>query len=453
MTTESKNRSISRREFFKDMGRMAGAGAVAAAAMPWLQGCSQEEKAMVASSERLGIAVIGTGGRGTFHLRILKALPYVKVVALCDLYEPHLKDGSELFPEAQLISDYRKVLEMKEVEAVIIATPLSEHEHITLDALDAGKHVFCEKSMALTCDGTLRMYNAYKKSGLVMFIGQQRLYDPVYQRGLKMIHDGVLGQVTGIRTYWFRNNNWRREIPSPELERQINWRLYDEYSAGLMTELASHQLQVGNWALGMIPEKVFGFGDIVYWKDGRDAYDNVSLVYKYSNGVKMTYESNIANKHNGLEEEILCNKGTMKMERGRYYLEETSPGSGIMQLINQTKRNLFQSVPLAGPSWTPEVAAFNVGYDIMAGDKVETTKTANDKLAVDESVSPKAGNGDGTVQLMEAFCHAAKLGRPVEALVEEAYYSTILALLGLQSMREQRVITFPEKYKIPYLKF
>ncbi len=450
MLKKKSNERLNRREFLKDLGFMAGVGAFASS-VPWLTGCTAEEKAHIDSSEPLKLAVIGTGGRGTFHLNILKALPNVEVVAMCDIYEPHFEDGAKLFPDAKKIKDYRQVLDMKEIEAVLIATPLSEHEHIALDAISAGKHVFCEKSMARTYEGCHKMYKAYKESGLVMFIGQQRLYDPRYIKGMKMIHDGVLGNVTGLRTYWFRNNNWRRDVPSPELERQINWRLYNEYSAGLMTELAGHQLQVGNWALGMVPNKVMGFGDISYWKDGREVYDTVSLVYHYSNGVKMSYESNIANKYTGLEEEILCDKGTMKMELGRYYFEEGTPATGIMQMINNTKKNLFQSVPIAGPSWTPEVAGNDAGLPIMEPGEIEELDL--DMGDVDESVSPAAGNGDGTVQLLQAFVEAAKLSRPKSDIVEHAYYSSILSLMGLQAMDEQRIVEFPEEYKIPYLKF
>ena len=110
-----------------------------------------------------------------------------------------------------------------------------------------------------------------------------------------------------------------------------------------MTELATHQLQVGNWALKMIPETVTGMGDIVFWKDGREVYDNVSLIYRYSNGVKMSYESIISNKFLGLEEEILGNKGTVEPEKGKYYFEDVKPAPGIMYSTNLF-RNLQHSL-------------------------------------------------------------------------------------------------------------
>jgi hypothetical protein len=439
MSNEDISAGLSRRDFFKNIG-MIGGGGLLLSSFPWLQSCSADDKKRVAK-EKVRIGFIGTGSRGQYHLNNMKEIPNADIVALCDNYEPNLKAASAIFPKAKTFDDYRRVLEMPEVQAVMIAVPLYEHARLTIDALQAGKHVFCEKSMATTPQGCLDMYNAFKQSGKVMFIGQQRLYDPKYIRAMEMIHSGVIGEIGAVRAYWFRNNDWRRPVPSPDLERKINWRLYKEYSGGLMTELATHQLQVGNWALKMIPETVMGAGDIVYWKDGREVYDNVSLIYRYPNGVKMNYESVISNKFYGLEEELLGSKGTMEPEKGKYYFEEVKPAPGIQQLINQIEHKVFDNVSFAGPSWVPETASVNKGEMIM--DHVTTHSGESSVGAV----------GDGSMELVTAFCEAAITGKPAPNLVEEAYYSSVLALLGLQAMEEERVIHFPDEYKIPYLNF
>jgi predicted dehydrogenase len=327
------------------------------------------------------------------------------------------------------------------VDGVIVATPLSEHAHIAIGAMYMGKHVFCEKSLANTLDDCLAMYNVYRETGKVLYIGQQRLFDPKYLKALSMIHSGMIGEITGIRCYWFRNNNWRRPLPDPSLERQINWRLYKEMSGGLMTELATHQLQVGNWAMRMIPDTVTGMGGIIHWKDGREVYDNVSLIYRYPNGVNMTYESIISNKFNGLEEQILGNKGTMELERGKYYFEDVKPAPGILQLINNIEQSLIVPLPIASPSWVPETARPYKGEYIL------------ENVSVTTGASMVGAENDGTEQLVEAFCHSVITGKPAENLVEEAYYSSVLALLGLQAIEEQRFVTFPDEYKIPYLNF
>ena len=136
-----------------------------------------------------------------------------------------------------------------------------------------------------------------------------------------------------------------------------------------MTELASHQLEVCCWAMDRVPESVMGMGDIVYWKDGREVYDSVNLVYHYNNGVKINYESLISNKFNGMEDQILGKKGTMNLATGIYYLEEESGGrkSGIEQLIGQIGNKIYASVPAAGPSWRPETKEKYIPHNILSG--------------------------------------------------------------------------------------
>ena len=222
-------------------------------------------------------------------------IPHAEIVALCDDYPPNLKVASELCPKAKTYTNYKKLLESPDIDGVILSTPLYLHAPMTLDALDAGKHVYCEKAMAHTLVECKAIYDAYQKTDKVLYFCMQRMIDEKYIIGMLMIHSGLIGDVVGARCHWFRNHDWRRPVPSPELERKINWRLYWDYSAGLMTELGTHQLEVCNWATGLMPESVVGMGDIVYWKDGREVYDSVSLVYHYTNGVKITYESLISN--------------------------------------------------------------------------------------------------------------------------------------------------------------
>jgi len=424
-------KQFSRRDFFKTLG-VGGLTTL----FPWLQACAPKATADT-QGQKLRIGMIGTGSRGMYHLNNLLKMPQVEVIALCDDYEPHLQQAVTLFPQAKTYDNYCRLLENKDVEAVLVVTPLNEHERMTIDALSAGKHVFCEKSMALTLEACRNVYNAYKQTGKVLYIGQQRLFDPKYIRAMEMIHSGLIGEITGMRAYWYRNNDWRRPVPSPELERRINWRLYRASSAGLVTELAAHQLQVGDWALGLRPDSVMGHGDLVFWKDGREVYDNISLIYHYPNGVKMSYESIISNKFLGLEELILGNKGTMELEKGKYYFEEAAPAPGILQLINQIEHKVFDNVSFAGPSWVPETASINKGYYV-----IENVKVTSGESSVGSAVD------DGSAALMTAFCNSAISSQVNDYIVEEAYYSSVLALLGLQAMEEQRIVRFPEEYAI-----
>jgi predicted dehydrogenase len=355
--------------------------------------------------------------------------PKVEIVAVCDNYMPNLKLGLEMAPKAKGYTDYRRVLEDKTIDGVVIAVPPSLHAQITLAAFAAGKNVFCEKALSIYMDEVLEMYNAHKASGKIFFVGQQRVYDPRYIRAMERIHSGDYGAIQSIRMNWDRNTDWRRPVSSPDLDRQINWRLYKDTSRGLMTELACHQLGVGMWAMNSIPNQVMGVGSLIARAKEREVYDNVSCIYKFDNGVKMTYESTNSNKFYGMEERILCEKATFELEKSRYYHEEIPPASGLMQVMHDIESKTFNSIPMAGSSWVPDSASQNKG-EVILDRKTE---------------------GDGTKELLEAYIEANITKKQPQYLAEESYYSTQLCLLGHQAMEEERIMQFPDKYKINYL--
>ncbi len=404
---------------------MAG-GAVMLASSPWLSAFSETENT---KKEIARLGIIGPGSRGQFLMSFLKKNAKVEVVALCDIYQPSIDGALKLYPEATVYKDYRKLLEDRRVDAVLIATPLNTHFQIAMDAFDAGKHVFCEKALAMTIADCYQMYQKHRATGKVFFAGQQRLFDPRYIRAMEMVQQGVFGDIEAIRTFWFRNNDWRRPVPSPELERHINWRLYNEYSKGLMTELACHQIQIGTWAMQNIPDKVMGHGAITHWKDGREVYDNVSCIYVFDNGVKLNFESVISNKFYGLEEQILGNLGTVEPEKGKYYFENVEPAPGFLQLINDIENSLFDSLPFAGTSWAPETANVNKGEYII-GEKPTS---------------------DGTSLMLDAFVEAVITGKQPEKIAEEGYYASALCLLGHDAIEKEQIVPFPDAYKLNYL--
>lgn len=430
------------RQFIKDLGYISG-GTALLSTIPWLQSFTPDTLNEI-KNEKARIAVIGTGSRGQYHIHALLPMQHAEIVALCDIYPPNLEEASKLCPTARKYTDYRKLLESPDIDGVVIATPLNWHAPIVLDALSAGKHAFCEKSMALTMDQCKAIYDAYQKTNKVLYFCMQRMFDEKYIKGMQMIHSGLIGDVVGLRCHWFRNHDWRRPVPSANLERQINWRLYRDSSAGLMTELATHQLEVCNWATKRIPQSVVGMGDIVNWKDGREVYDSVSLTYRYNSGVKITYESLISNKFNGMEDQVLGNKGTMNLATGMYYLEgvDNTGNSGIEQLLSQIGNKVFAAIPAAGSSWRPETKKEYKPHYIIEGDY-----NINDGLSMIGAVK------DGSDEILSAFCQACITGEKGKDIVEEAYCATLLCLLGNQAMDEQRRIDFPDEYKIPYMNF
>lgn len=415
---------MNRRDFLKNVG-VAGSAAMLVSS-PWLSAFSETEHT---KKDIVKLGIIGPGSRGCFLMSFLKNNQKADIVAVCDIYQPSVDEALKLYPKAKVYSDYRKLLENKEIDAVLIATPLNTHFNIAMDAFDAGKHVFCEKALAMTIADCYQMYRKHRATGKIFFAGQQRLFDPRYIRAMEMIYAGTFGELEAFRTFWFRNNDWRRPVPSPELERQINWRLYNEYSKGLMTELACHQIQIGTWAMRSIPEKVMGHGAITHWKEGREVYDNVSCIYVFENGVKLNFESVVSNKFYGLEEQILGNLGTIELEKGKYYFEDVNPAPGFLQLINDIENKLFDSIPFAGTSWAPETANVNGGEYIL-GER------------------PKS---DGTSLMLDAFVETVITGKQPENIAEEGYYASTLCLLGHDAIEKGQIVTFPEEYKINYL--
>ena len=436
-----KDVDLSLRQFIKDMGYMA-AGTALFSSMPWLNSCTPDKLEEVRRERKARIALIGTGSRGCYHLVNLREIDHACVVALCDIYPENLNKALEIFPQAKPYSDYRKLLDDKSIDGVIIATPLGNHARITLDSLSAGKHVFCEKAMALTMDECKAVYDAYVRQDKALYYCMQRMYDEKYIKGFQLISSGEIGDVVGMRCHWFRNADWRRPVPSPELERQINWRLYRESSGGLMTELASHQLEVCTLVTRKIPVEVSGFGDIVYWKDGREVYDSCSLVYRFSDGRLINYQTLISNKFNGMEDQIMCSRGTVDLSKGVYYLENDDTVNGMRQLLDQIRNGIFSAVPVAGPSWRPEVKGEYVPHAILKSP-----------VSVNGGQNMIGVENDGSFEILSAFCQSCITGSKAMNLVEEAYCSTMLCLLGNEAMDKRSVTVFPDKYKIPYMKF
>ncbi|MBM3775705.1 MAG: Gfo/Idh/MocA family oxidoreductase, partial [Acidobacteria bacterium] len=171
------------------------------------------------------------------------------------------------------------------------------HFPVMRDALVAGKHVFCEKSLVFKPEEVhaLRAL-AGERPKQVLQVGLQRRYSSFYQTARQMIEQGVIGEVTHIDAQWHRNPGWTMK-PNPARPREANWRLFREYSGGLTAELASHQIDVADWMFDMHPEMVVGVGGLDYRKDGRDVYDHIQLIFSYPKGRRLTYSAISTNRH------------------------------------------------------------------------------------------------------------------------------------------------------------
>ena len=364
-----------RRDFMKTSGLLATAISLGAA--PAITANAQD------SGNLVRVGWIGTGGRGNHLMRKVVKLPNVEVTALCDLWPANLKGGmtTSANPNVRTYQDHQEMLaKEKDVNCVVVTSPLHWHAQHSIDAMKAGKHVFCEKTMTRTIEEANEMVRASRETGKFVQVGLQRRYSPIYRKAVHMIfNEGLLGRITLIRCQWHRNYIWGRPIIDntwpegkeyelvkkhyPEYKHWRNWRMYWDYSGGLMTELGSHQLDVCSWALGCHPTAVTGVGGKDYWKDDREIFDNVQVIYEFEvkpndknrkaffssepgslEGrvgadetlrkmkeqpyiAKVMYSSIGANAHDGASEQIMGDRGTILLTttKGLFFEEAKAP--------------------------------------------------------------------------------------------------------------------------------
>jgi predicted dehydrogenase len=284
---------------------------------------------------RLGL--IGTGARGTGLATVLKDIKGIKLVACCDVIPEHLSAGMKLAaPDAKAYTDYRKLLEDKTIDAVIIATPLYLHYPMAIHAIEAGKHIFLEKSMTYTIQESLDLVKKVRDSKLVFQVGFQYRNYALYHKVKEILDQNWLGTVTHFECQYNRNSNWRFPNNDPKLERAINWRMYREYCGGPLSELCAHQIDAVNYFLDSHPTKVTAMGGINYWKDGRETFDNIRAIYEYPNGIKSSVTSVLSNAYNGYSIRILGDKATLEIQRDQafIYRESLNNAKGVVDGVS-----------------------------------------------------------------------------------------------------------------------
>lgn len=266
------------------------------------------------ANDTVNIGIIGTGSRGGGLIPFINQIENLNVVACCDILPSHLENGIKRAEgKAKAYSDYRNLLEDKDVDAVLVAVPFGLHAKIELDALDAGKHIYGEKTLAKGYHDIKALLD--KKSSKTIFqTGHQYHSSRLYTHVVDLIKNGKIGDITAFECQWNRNGDWRRPVADPDLERLINWRMYREYSGGLTAELSSHQIDFVNWVLEATPIQVMGTGGIDYYKDGRETYDNTHLIYSYPDGIEAKFTCLTTNSKDDYQIKVLGSKGTIILD-------------------------------------------------------------------------------------------------------------------------------------------
>ncbi|HSV74353.1 MAG TPA: Gfo/Idh/MocA family oxidoreductase [Chthonomonadales bacterium] len=419
--------ALSRREVVQGGAAIAAAMGVSLTSLAE----GQTRRAANAGSPRpVSCALVGIGSQGTLILRRALSVPGVKITALCDTYRPNLERAMRLAPGAAGVADYRSVLDRRDVEAVLIATSLVEHGPIAVAALEAGKHVFCEKMMAYSIEDSKAMARAHLAARKVLQIGHQRRSNVTYNHGWELVNKArILGKLTHVRAQWNRNGKWRRDpVPSDTTDRHWNWRMYKDISQGLMGELGTHQVHVANWYLGEAPSAVVGIGGIDFWKDGRTVFDNIMLVMEYPSGARMSYTSLTTNQYDGFYEQFMGKDGTLIVSQqtgGQYFREPTAQADDWMR----------------GPVNRQAGARGQAGVKL---DPEATKKLGTTGARVGQrTITAEALGKDDYLLQMEDFFASVRTGAPTLCDWRDGLAATVAAVRANEAMERQTRVEIP----------
>lgn len=277
------------------------------------------------ANSRISVGLIGAGGRGTFDARITHGDPRARVTALCDAFDDRIeKAASELkLEQFDRFTDYQKLLASPSIDAVIIATPPFLHPEMLEAAVDAKKHVYCEKPAGVDVQGCKRVIKAAQKLDpkKCLSFGYQQRYGPVYLEAYKRLKDGSLGELAAARGYWIANDPFvRREYPGADAktEKLRNWFCYREYSGDIIVEQDCHNFDVLHWFLGGLPTSAVGYSGRKI-RTTMDLMDNLSLAFAWPNNINVNFEANqlTPRGYAKVGEEFTGTKGTVTVSRQR----------------------------------------------------------------------------------------------------------------------------------------
>lgn len=349
----------SRRKFIQKAAMLA----VGSAAIPGALASKKNihllrPESKLGEAEDLNIALIGAGGMGVADTKTALQHEGIKLVAVCDLYKGRLDNAKKMWGEDIMVTDkHEEVLKRKDVDAVIIGTPDHWHKQISIEAMNAGKHVYCEKPMVQSVSEGHELINAWKKAGVIFQVGSQGMSSLGNEKAKQLLAEGAIGDLNYAEGFWARHSpegawqygipqdgnektvNWKRYISNTtdrpfDPKRFFRWRNYTDYGTGMAGDLFVHLFSSLHFISNSKgPNKVSAMGGLRYWKDGREVPDVLLGMFQYPE----------ASEHPGFNLSLRCN-----------FVDGTS-GSTYLKLVGSEgsmdvkwrevvlKRNLRQS--------------------------------------------------------------------------------------------------------------
>jgi predicted dehydrogenase len=376
---------------------------------------------VLGANDRIRLGIIGIGARGTEITREAIACPNTEFVAFCDIYSRRLDDAKKLAPEAKTYYDHRRLLEDKSIDAVLIATPQHLHATHFIASMQAGKHVYQEKTMAFNVADAKAMRAAYHAAAnRTVQIGHQSCSMGHVQDCETFLKSGNLGKITAIQANMYRNTphdkpQWSRPIypdmttenilwkdfegPAPthpfDPNRYINWRFFWDYSGGNVYENMCHQLAFWYKCMDLkIPTAVTMTGGLYLWKDGRQVPDTMNVSMEHPEEILYSWNSGFGNSQLGVNENVLGTDGTIQRAQQVRYIPQKVNRHDLAEVQGATPtaprahmQNFLDCIRTGSPTNCP----FDVGYRVavtcrMAVDSYRQKRTLRWDAAKEEIV-------------------------------------------------------------------
>ena len=357
----------------------SAASAIAAPAFLSAQGTNNE----------IRVGIIGVGGRGSSLLSRIVQVPRVRVVAVCDI-DPEAQERASRIAERDkpdVMVEYRKLLDRKDIDAVFVATPVDLHKEMAMAALEVHKHLYLEKPMGTTPEGVKSVFEATKRSRGQLQMGFQLRYDPPRVAAIQHIHQGGIGKIAYLQA-----NRHTGDLP-----RETEWYFDASRSGNSIVEQAVHIMDIMNWAMKTHPLRAIGSGGInVYHNEppGRTTYDNYVVIYEYPGDVRLTFT---------------------------HIFVDPRGFTGISEKI-----------------WGSEYA-----IDLPSGTKYRLEPQTRVKAEPQELDFDSSGDDMSLRAIKAFFQHARDNSEPLNNATY-GRYATLMAIMGRTAIEEKRAVTWDE---------
>ena len=326
---------ISRRE-------VLGAGATFAILSP------QVVRGYQANSQ-ISVGLIGSGGRGSYDSSIVNADPRARITALCDLFDDRIETATQKIKASgpKVYKDFEKMLASPDIDAVVIATPPFEHPRMLEAAIQAGKHIYCEKPAGVDIEGVKRVIAAGKKADPkknVSFGFQQR-YGPVYLEAHKRLTEGRIGPITNARGFWIDHDPFKRvAYPDPKVDKLRNWFAYRDLSGDFIVEQDCHNLDVLHWFLNTRPIRAVGMGGRKV-RTNMEILDHLSIAYEFPGDIHVNFEANQISPagYRRVGEEFTGTTGMLETSRERMSHRKAAKDIEVMESKRDITNDAIES--------------------------------------------------------------------------------------------------------------